>query len=177
VSRRQRRPRSVHSCCAGCVIEPRNTLIAGGGGCPIEPVVAPEQFATDGECRRSEDAEFSCGIRFGAQRGFSLLGIRPARARHMYADLAGLSPNGMCFISCGMMSRWNGRQRNVIPVDRSTSASRDTLRKEYVLPNDEPEINLRRCHRFFQQGQPQYFNCRRFSGLFQGQPGVPRVSP
>jgi hypothetical protein len=31
VSRRQRRPRSVHNCCTGCVIEPRNVLIAGGG--------------------------------------------------------------------------------------------------------------------------------------------------
>jgi hypothetical protein len=29
VSRRQRRPRSVHSCCVGCVIEPRNAVIAG----------------------------------------------------------------------------------------------------------------------------------------------------
>jgi hypothetical protein len=29
VSRRQRRPRSVHSGCVGCVIEPRNGLIAG----------------------------------------------------------------------------------------------------------------------------------------------------
>jgi hypothetical protein len=29
VSLRQRGPRSVHSCCVGCVIEPRNTLIAG----------------------------------------------------------------------------------------------------------------------------------------------------
>ena len=29
MSRRQRRPRSVHSCCVGCVIEPRNTLFAG----------------------------------------------------------------------------------------------------------------------------------------------------
>ena len=31
MSRRQRRPRSVHSCCEGCVIEPRNILVAGGG--------------------------------------------------------------------------------------------------------------------------------------------------
>src|SRR5262249_19316848 len=31
VSRRQRGPRSVHSCCMGCVIEPRNILVAGGG--------------------------------------------------------------------------------------------------------------------------------------------------
>jgi hypothetical protein len=37
VSRRQRRPRSVHSCCMGCAIEPRNTLIAGGGGIPLLP--------------------------------------------------------------------------------------------------------------------------------------------
>jgi hypothetical protein len=37
VSLRQRRPRSVHSCSVGCVIEPRNTLIAGGGGCPLLP--------------------------------------------------------------------------------------------------------------------------------------------
>ena len=29
VSRRRRRPRSVHSCCMGCVIEPRNRLLAG----------------------------------------------------------------------------------------------------------------------------------------------------
>src|SRR6266436_6993066 len=29
VSRRQRRPRSVHSGCVGCVIEPRNGHIAG----------------------------------------------------------------------------------------------------------------------------------------------------
>jgi hypothetical protein len=29
MSRRQRRPRSVHSGCVGCVIEPRNGLIAG----------------------------------------------------------------------------------------------------------------------------------------------------
>jgi len=32
-----RRPRSVHSCCAGCVIEPRNTHLAGGGGIPLLP--------------------------------------------------------------------------------------------------------------------------------------------
>lgn len=33
-----------------------------------------------------------------------------------------------------MTSRWNGRQRKEIPVDRSTSASLATLKYEYVLP-------------------------------------------
>jgi hypothetical protein len=34
VRRSQGRTRSVHSCCVGCVIEPRNALVAGGGDCP-----------------------------------------------------------------------------------------------------------------------------------------------
>jgi hypothetical protein len=37
VRRQQCRTRSVHSGCVGCVIEPRNTLFAGGGGCPLLP--------------------------------------------------------------------------------------------------------------------------------------------
>jgi hypothetical protein len=37
VRRQQCRTRSVHSRCVGCVIEPRNTLVAGGGGCPLLP--------------------------------------------------------------------------------------------------------------------------------------------
>src|SRR5947199_10742112 len=37
VRRQQCRTRSVHSGCVGCVIEPRNTLFAGGGGCPLPP--------------------------------------------------------------------------------------------------------------------------------------------
>ena len=41
-----------------------------------EPVVAPKQFAADGECRRSEDTKLACGVRFGGQHGFRVLGIR-----------------------------------------------------------------------------------------------------
>src|ERR1700720_4260262 len=37
VRRQQCRTRSVHSGCVGCVMEPRNTLFAGGGGCPLLP--------------------------------------------------------------------------------------------------------------------------------------------
>src|SRR6202048_1222806 len=37
VRRQQCRTRSVHSGYVGCVIEPRNSLFAWGGGCPLLP--------------------------------------------------------------------------------------------------------------------------------------------
>src|SRR5271166_3505839 len=60
--------------------------------------------------------------------GTPYISARRSISRHMYAALIGLFPNGMLFISFMVARTLNGRHRNGIPLTRSTSARRMTVR-------------------------------------------------